>query len=116
MINLKEYFFTKDIQNEVDNEKNFTELQHYAVIFSKVGNYKASITTQKLYMEKNNFNTPKPKPDIDFFKTFKPKNCTLKGNFNNFKHFKCFRYCYYSNFFNNFYCVYNFKYFNYFNF
>ena len=25
-------------------------------------------------MEKNNFNTPKPKPDIDFFKTFKPKN------------------------------------------
>src|ERR1035438_9320797 len=58
-------------------ETNFWQLQTYAVLFSKIGNYKASLATQNLYLEKNKaaMNIPvKPKADSVYFRTFKPKN------------------------------------------
>ena len=73
----KSYLFSKDIQNKVDSEKNSWQLQTYAVLFSKVGNYKASLATQHLYLEKNKaaMNIPeKPKADNISFSTFKPEN------------------------------------------
>lgn len=73
----KGYLFSKDIQNKVDSEKNSWQLQTYAVLFSKVGNYKASLGTQHLYLEKNKaaMNIPeKPKADIISFRAFKPEN------------------------------------------
>ncbi len=73
----KSYLTSKDIQKLVDSETNSWQLQTYAVLFSKVGNYKASLATQHLYLEKNKaaMNIPeKPKVDSINFKTFKPKN------------------------------------------
>ena len=73
----KDYLFSKDIQNQVDSEKNSWQLQTYAVLFSKIGNYKASIATQNLYLEKNKaaMNIPeKPKADSISLKAFKPGN------------------------------------------
>lgn len=73
----KDYPFSKDIQKMVDSETNSWQLQTYAVLFSKIGNYKASLATQNLYLEKNKaaMNIPvKPKADSVYFRTFKPKN------------------------------------------
>lgn len=73
----KNYQTSKDIQKLVDNETNSWQLQTYAVLFSKVGNYKASLATQHLYLEKNKaaMNIPeKPKADSVNFKTYKPEN------------------------------------------
>lgn len=73
----KSYLTSKDIQKLVDSETNSWQLQTYAVLFSKVGNYKASLATQHLYLEKNKaaMNIPeKPKVDSINFKIFKPKN------------------------------------------
>src|ERR1019366_2599940 len=73
----KDYLFSKDIQKKVDSETNSWQLQTYAVLFSKVGNYKTSLATQHLYLEKNKaaMNIPeKPKADSISFRTFKPEN------------------------------------------
>ncbi len=73
----KDYLFSKDVQKMVDSETNSWQLQNYAVLFSKIGNYKASLATQNLYLEKNKaaMNIPeKPKADSVYFNTFKPKN------------------------------------------
>lgn len=71
------YLTSRDIQKLVDSETDFWKLQDYAVLFSKIGNYKASLATQKLYLEKNRatMNIPeKPKADSAFLSSFKPKN------------------------------------------
>ncbi len=73
----KDYLFSKEIQKMVDNETNSWQFQTYAVLFSKIGNYKASLATQNLYLEKNKaaMNIPeKPKADSIYFSTFKPEN------------------------------------------
>ncbi len=73
----KDYLFSKDVQKMVDSETNSFQLQNYAVLFSKIGNYKASLATQYLYLKKNKaaMNIPdKPKADSIYFSTFKPEN------------------------------------------
>lgn len=73
----KDYLSSKEIQKIVDSETNSFQLQNYAVLFSKIGNYKASLATQNLFLEKNKaaMNIPeKPKADSIYFSTFKPEN------------------------------------------
>ena len=73
----KDYQTSKDIQKLVDSETNPLKFNDYALLFSKIGNYKASLAVQNLYVEKNKAvrNSPeKSKSDIANFKRFKPKN------------------------------------------
>lgn len=73
----KEYLSSKQIQQLEDNETNSWKLQDYAVLFSKIGNYKASLAAQNLYLEKNKaaMNIPaKPKADSVYFKSFQPQS------------------------------------------
>ena len=72
-----DYNFSKEIQQKLDSEKNSWNIQNYAILFSKIGNYKASIAAQHLYIEKNRaaMNIPEPpKPDSVYFSSFKPEN------------------------------------------
>jgi len=74
---VKSYSTTKEIQKLVDNETNPYEIQNYAVLFSKIGNYKKSILTHQLFIEKNKaaYNDPgKPKADSLNFLNYKPQN------------------------------------------
>lgn len=72
----KDYLSSKRIQQLEDSETNSWKLQDYAVLFSKIENYKASLAAQNLYLEKNKaaMNIPeKPKADSVYFKSFKPQ-------------------------------------------
>ncbi len=73
----KTYLSSQQIQKSVDSETNSWKFQDYAVLFSKVQNYKASLAAQALYLEKNKaaMNIPqKPKADSIYFKSFSPQS------------------------------------------
>ncbi len=71
------YLSSKEIQIIVDNETVAWKLQNYAISFSKISNYKATMITQALFIQRNkaNRNVPdKPKADSILFHSFKRKN------------------------------------------
>lgn len=71
------YLTSRGIQKLVESETNFWELQNYAVLFSQIGNYKASLATHKLFLEKNkaSMNVPeRPEADGASLSSFKPQN------------------------------------------
>jgi len=73
----KPYLSSGEIEKVMAADTNAFNLQTYAVQFSKVGNYKASLATQQRYIEKTKAarNVPeRPKADSVNFRTFKPVN------------------------------------------
>jgi hypothetical protein len=73
----KDYLSSKQIQRLEDSETNSFKFQDYAVLFSKIGNYQASLAAQNLFLLKNKaaMNIPeKPKADSIYFKSFKPQS------------------------------------------
>ncbi len=78
---VQDYLFSteieKKIENQLENKTNLWGLQNHAVQFSFIGNYKASLATHKLYLEKNRETrnaVEGPKLDLEYFKKFKPIN------------------------------------------
>jgi len=74
---VKPYLSSGEIEKLIAADTNAFNLQTYAVQFSKVGNYTASLATEQLYLEKTKVmrNVPeRPKADSAKFRTFKPEN------------------------------------------
>ena len=71
------YLSSKEIQNMVDNETVAWKLQNYAISFSKISNYKATMITQALFIQRNKANRNMPEKlqaDSILFHSFKRKN------------------------------------------
>lgn len=71
-----DYLSSAEIQMLIDNETDFWKLQDYAVLFSEIGNYKASLAAEKLFLKKNKAagSVGKVSGEGVDFGTFKPKN------------------------------------------
>lgn len=71
----KAYKFSKEIKASIDTEKVAWNLQEYAIQFSRVGNYKASLEIEKEFLSKTSKQrnaAVKPKIDSLYFSSFRP--------------------------------------------
>ena len=71
----KGYRFSKEISASIDTEKVAWNLQEYAIQFSRVGNYRASLDIQKEFLARTSRQRNalvKPKVDSLYFSSFRP--------------------------------------------